>query len=179
MDLFDALTSPKRRSLHTWVDGELVATPWDEVVARAHRVAAGLRCRGVEGGPVACVLTNTAEVVSGMLGVWLAGSPVASLPVPARAMGIEEYADHLAAICAQIESPMLLVEGRLAEALGEPLAGRVELVDWVDLPADGRHDPAPPHPRQPAYIQYSSGSTSTPKGCVLSGAAIAYQFSAW
>jgi fatty-acyl-CoA synthase len=176
MDLFDALTAPKRRSLHTWASGELVATPWDEVVAAGHRVAAGLRRRGVEPGrPVPCILTNNAEVVSGMLGVWLAGSPVASLPVPARAMGIEEYANHLAAICARIESPLLLVEARLAAALLEPLAGRVELVEWGALPTDGRHEPSPPPPEQPAFIQYSSGSTSAPKGCVLSGAAIARQ----
>ncbi len=175
MELFDALTSPKRRSLHTWAGGELSATAWDEVVAVGHRVATGLRRRGVEGRPVPCVLTNTAEVVSGMLGVWLAGSAVASLPVPARAMGIEEYADHLAAICARTESPILLVEDRLAAALEEPIAGRVELVEWGALPADGRHDPEPPAPEQPAFIQYSSGSTSAPKGCVLSGAAIARQ----
>lgn len=176
MELFDALTSRKRRSLHHWDGNGFAELAWDTVIADAHRVAAGLRARGVGGGrPVACVLTNTAEVVRGMLAVWLAGGAVASLPVPARAMGIGEYADQLAALCRHMDSEMLLLEDRLVEALREPIADRVELQSWRSLPPAGAVEAEPPGPEDPAFIQYSSGSTSMPKGCVLTAGAIASQ----
>ena len=66
MHLFEALTAGKRNSLHDWTGSDFRATPWDDVVREAHRVAAGLRDAGV--GPsvrVATILTNSREAISG------------------------------------------------------------------------------------------------------------------
>ena len=71
MHLFDALTEGKHSSLHHWDGSRFRAASWNDLVAEAERVAAGLREVGVGPGvPVASVLTNSRSAVSGVLGVW-------------------------------------------------------------------------------------------------------------
>jgi acyl-CoA synthetase (AMP-forming)/AMP-acid ligase II len=174
--LFDALTTTKSQVLRCWDGDRFVDTPWDDLLAGAQRAAVGLRRIGVGPGvPVASVLTNSADVARGVLGVWLAGGAVASLPVPARAMGLDEYADQLTALCEHVGSPVLLLERRLIDVLREPIAGRVELRAWESLAASGRLDASPPADDELAFVQYSSGSTSAPKGCALTAGAIGNQ----
>jgi acyl-CoA synthetase (AMP-forming)/AMP-acid ligase II len=176
MQFFDALTEEKLQSFRWWDRGSFAEMPWNGVVADAHRAGLGSRRAGIGPGvSVACVLTNSFEVVRGMLGVWLAGGAVASLPVPARAMGIEDYASQLVAICRHLGSRILLIEDRLIEALRGPIDGEVELVGWSSLPVGGSFEPTPPGDDEPAFIQYSSGSTSRPKGCVLTPRAMGIQ----
>lgn len=176
MRLFDALTTTKSQVLRCWDGDRFVDTPWDDLLAGAQRAAVGLRRIGVGPGvPVASVLTNSADVARGVLGVWLAGGAVASLPVPARAMGLDEYADQLTALCEHVGSPVLLLERRLIDVLREPIAGRVELRAWESLAASGRLDASPPADDELAFVQYSSGSTSAPKGCALTAGAIGNQ----
>jgi acyl-CoA synthetase (AMP-forming)/AMP-acid ligase II len=174
--LFDALTTTKSQVLRCWDGDRFVDTPWDDLLAGAQRAAVGLRRIGVGPGvPVASVLTNSADVARGVLGVWLAGGAVASLPVPARAMGLDEYADQLTALCEHVGSPVLLLERRLIDVLREPIAGRVELRAWESLAASGRLDASPPADDELAFVQYSYGSTSAPKGCALTAGAIGNQ----
>jgi len=176
MELFEALTAPKRASLYWWNGRQFAQTPWQEVLADATRVAAGLRRLGVcPGVPVASVLTNTPSVVQGILGVWLAGGILVSLPVPARAMDIGEYADQLTTLCGHVGSPVLLVENRLLEYVREPLAGRANLRAWESLAIAATIEPCPPASEELAFIQYSSGSTSAPKGCALTTRSIGNQ----
>lgn len=177
MHLWDALTREQygRGTLWCWAGERFETATWDDVVADAQRVAAALRQLGVgPGSRVASVLSNSREAVPGVLGVWLAGGTLASLPVPARGMDADDYRDQLRRLIAQLEPSVLALDADLRALVPEPL-GNVRVVAWQSLDSTARLEPEPPDLDDIAFIQYSSGSTDTPKGCMLSTRAIAAQ----
>ncbi|MGW4365606.1 AMP-binding protein [Nocardia takedensis] len=177
--LWDRLTGGAgkfRNSLHCWVGDRYQESSWDEVIRDAEATTAGLRNAGVRPGTrVAAVFTNNPHVVRGLLGVWFAGGSVASLPVPARGMTFEEYADQLAVIGDQLEPVVFLIEEKLLGLLPDSLSARFPFRTWESFADSGRVEPSPPGEDELAFIQYSSGSTSSPKGCTLTPRAIAAQ----
>lgn len=147
--------------------------PTERLIRRSERVAAGLRERGVEPGrPVASIITNSPEACTSVGGTWLAGCPVVSLPVIARGTSLPEYRDLLRRICRETDSPLLLVEARFAPFLDDV---GVPVVTHEEVPAEGTPSPDPPGPDEVAFVQYSSGSTRSPRGCAITTRAIAAQ----
>jgi fatty-acyl-CoA synthase len=178
MKLWDALmaSASTPASFHCWVGDRYEASQWSDVVRDAEQMTAGLRQIGVRPGcAVAAVLTNTPLAVRGLLGVWLAGGTLASLPVPARGMSSEEYASQLTAICKQLEPVAFLHDDELRSEFPDELSRITSVRSWESLVGHGSVEPAPPAGDQVAFIQYSSGSTRTPKGCMLSTRAIEAQ----
>lgn len=177
MNLWQSLLAPPMRGarLKVWEDGGFREEPWDAVVAAAERAAAGLRDRGVRPGDrVACVLTNSFDVCAGLLGIWLAGGVVASLPTPARGMAPDAYLAQLESLCAAAGTSQLLVEDAFAAAA--PAGGALRFTGFGALgQGGGRLEPDLAGPDEPCFVQYSSGSTSRPKGCVLTPRAIGAQ----
>jgi len=170
-----------RSSLHCFTGTRYESATWREVISDAERMTAGLRRAGVEpGARVAAILTNGPSAVRGMLGVWLGGGSLASLPVRARGMDEGEYAAQLEAICDQLEPEALLVEERALPLVPEGVKGVVRTISWESVADSGRASLCPPGEDELAFVQYSSGSTGRPKGCMLTPRAIGAQLAlAW
>ncbi|MEU8828455.1 AMP-binding protein [Streptomyces sp. NPDC048636] len=177
MQLWNALTNGSAGgTLHAWSGEDFEHTPWREVAADAHGMAARLRAHGVRPGTrVATILTNTPDTVRGLLAVWLAGGAVASLPLPTRGQSQQEYRRQFAAVAARLDPTLLVVDDWLTALVPEELTAQMPVAGWASLRGSGTFEPSPPGPDDIAFIQYSSGSTSTPKGCALTTRAIEEQ----
>jgi fatty-acyl-CoA synthase len=174
--LWDALAEPGARSLRCWAGRSFEEATWAEVSADAARMTAGLRSAGVGPGErVATVLTNTPAAVRGILGTWLAGGTLASLPLPARGMNLAEYAGQIQLLCERIEPAALLVDAELIELIPARTRDQTRVRSWESMLDTGRIAASPPGQDEVAFIQYSSGSTTTPKGSMLTTRAIQAQ----
>ena len=178
MRLWDGLAraSSWKRSFHYWQGNRYETIGWGQLIARSERTSAGLRRAGVTPGScVAALLTNRPCAVSGMLGVWFAGGTLASLPLRSRGMDAEEHARHLRSICEQLDTDVLIAEDALLAKFPAWFRQQVYMVSWESVEDSGRIDACPPGDDDVAFIQFSSGSTSSPKGCMLTPRAIASQ----
>jgi fatty-acyl-CoA synthase len=162
---------PAGPHLRVWDGRDFQQLEWDDWRRGALRAAAGLRDIGVApGDSVGCILTNTPDVCKGVVGVWLAGATVVSLPTLARGADLLTYAAQLRRSCALAETGTLLVEEQFAAPLREVMP-ELQIVTWEDLPSDRAAEPSSPGGGT-AFVQFSSGSTQEPRGCALSGEAI-------
>jgi len=170
-------TRPSGAELHVRDGRQFRRTTWSERVVAAERVAAHLRRRhGVtHGEPVGCVLENSVEAIDAVLGVWLAGGIVLSLPALARGMGIEERARQIQHLVAHAEASLVLMPGREIEEVST--AVRAICRPYGSLGGSQRLAD-PPGASETCFVQYSSGVTAQPKGCALTPAAIANQLAA-
>jgi fatty-acyl-CoA synthase len=176
MSLWSSLVEPAapNAAVSTWQDGGFRCRTWADVVTSAEGIAAGLRRRGVEPGcRVGCVLTNSFEVCAGILGIWWAGAVILSYPTPARGVSLEEYLRELKSLCKVSGASMLVLEDSLAQ--GVQFDDGPTTVGFAELGGSGKLAPAFPAEEELAFVQYSSGSTSSPKGCALTPKAMAAQ----
>lgn len=175
--LWEPLALDDRRSdlLYLWDDANYTAWSWDEWRSRALRVAGGLHETGMRPGDrVACLLTNSPGACAAVLGIWLAGGCVLSLPLIARGMDVATYLGQLKRMIAQSEPVAFLCEARVADLIGA--AGLdVPITGFQHFETTSPRDPELPAAEAGVFVQYTSGSTTEPQGCVLTARAIACQ----
>ncbi|WP_410573718.1 fatty acyl-AMP ligase [Amycolatopsis sp. cmx-4-61] len=147
-------------------DGRAVTLTWRELDERVEAVAARLSEVAGPGERAAVLAGQSTGYVVAFLGALRAGL----VAVPLFAPGLPGHAGRLAAALADCGPRVVLTTAGELDAVtrflaGSPVAPVVVDVDAVP-PARARDWPDP-DPDAPAYLQYTSGSTRSPAGVVL------------
>ena len=161
-DRTDTADARFRRHVAATPDAVAVTGPegsltYRELDARADRVAAALRERGVEPGAVVAILAGrTVDGVAGQLGIMRAGA--AFLPLDPK-----HPVERRSAVLADSGAAALLTgPGLDAGPTDVPTLALDELPDPVQQPV-----PAPIRGEDIAFVTYTSGSTGAPKGVLV------------
>jgi fatty-acyl-CoA synthase len=160
---------------YTFLDNDLNPTDWSfaEVDIETRRIGACLRAMGLsKGDRLALVLASPENFVLSFLGAVSAG--VMPVPMyPPLALGrLDNYMDRAAGILRVSGASALLTTADLASVLNPVLSRVPTLKKIIDI-ASLRQMDAPPienittHPDEPCFLQFTSGSTSAPRGVVV------------
>lgn len=141
---------------------------WGRLHEDAQAVAAALQARGVAPGDHVAILGPTSRpLVTAIQATWLAGAVVVCLPLPMRLGSIEEFVAQTRARIAIADARVVLVDpALLAFVTEEPGDPPIVALDALHGAARDWERPAG-DPDALAIVQFTSGSTSDPKGVML------------
>lgn len=158
----------------TFVTGsEPVSLSWGELHHQARGAAAALQARGIQHGDhVALLGPTTQQLVTSLQAVWLCGATLVVLPLPMRLASIEDFVTATKERIRRADCAAVIVDSDLAPFV-EITPEDPPVYDMADLmPGDGR--PTADDFIRPDYdendlfvLQFTSGSTSAPKGVML------------
>ena len=154
-------------------EGEPARITFAALVERAEHIAAGLANRGLAPGQSAALMLPTGlDYLATFLAVQMAGAIPVPIYPPARPSQLEDHTRRHAGVLANARARTLVT---FAPALGvsrlltAQVPGLDSVLDVAGLDRDGRLRERPAlDESSTAFLQYTSGSTGSPKGVVLS-----------
>ena len=160
---------------HEW-DGVAVTVTWSQLYRRVVNLGEQLRLRGSTGDRALILAPQGLDYVIGFLAAIQAGLVAVPLSVPYGGANDERtlsvLADTSPAVVLTTSAVIDNVNAAVQSPQGQSVRSIVE-VDLLDL--DSRQRPTGPRPRAAAndrpdflYLQYTSGSTRTPAGVMVS-----------
>jgi fatty-acyl-CoA synthase len=151
---------------------EWLSRSWSETWEEARAVAAALHARGVRPGDgVMLLIPEVRPAVSTLFGVWALGAVPSILGVPYRLADLDSYLEQLRSTAKKLDAKVLVLSEMLAGMAGESSGDGPSLIIANSLVEDGRalaFRPEPDAAPGPCLVQLTSGSTSQPRGVVLS-----------
>jgi fatty-acyl-CoA synthase len=155
------------------VGGDHVPVSYAQLHEEARGYAANLQALGVGPGRHVALLGPTSRpLVTAIQAIWLTGATAVVLPLPMRLSSIDEFVAQTRVRIRNADVSLVLVDPELAPFL-EPAAGDPPMVGWDAVqPGAGRLEAgAYQRPTDDgdalAMLQFTSGSTTDPKGVML------------
>ncbi len=146
---------------------------WRQVHDEALAVAAALQARGVAPGDHVAILGPTSRhLMTVVRGCWLAGAASMVLPLPMRMGSIEAFIESTRMRILHGEARLLLIDDQLAPfyaaAPGDPpTESLTDVMPGLGRPSAPQWERPPVDSERLVILQYTSGSTSEPKGVMI------------
>ncbi len=153
--------------------GTPVTKSWEDLHAEAKGYAANLQARGVlHGDHVALLGPTTADFVTAIQAIWLCGATLVILPLPMRLASLDEFVVATKNRIRSAECQAVVVDSDLApfvEATPEdpPVYSFADLAPGPDQAVVDDFIRPDYHRDDLLVLQFTSGSTSEPKGVML------------
>ncbi|MCU0259497.1 MAG: AMP-binding protein [Ilumatobacteraceae bacterium] len=147
---------------------------WRQLHDEARAVGAALQARGLLPGDHVAILGPTSrELMTIVRGCWMAGIASMVLPLPMRMGSLEAFIEGTRARIRHGDAKLVLIDDQLAAfyeaAPGDPPIEpmRSVLPGSPGVPSGDRLEIPPHDPERLVILQYTSGSTSEPKGVMI------------
>ena len=155
-------------------DGRPALVTWREIHDDARAVGAALQAKGLLPGDHVAVLGPTSrELMTIVRGCWLAGIASMVLPLPMRMGSLDAFIDSTRGRIRHGDAKLVLIDDLLADFYtaveGDPPIDpmRSVLPGAPNVPHGDRLEIPPHDPERLVILQYTSGSTSEPKGVMI------------
>jgi fatty-acyl-CoA synthase len=155
-------------------DGEPTFVSWRQLHDEARAVGAALQARGLEPGDHVAILGPTSRgLITAIRGCWMAGIASMVLPLPMRMGSLDAFIDSTRARIRHGDAKLVLIDDLLAAfytaAPGDPPIEPIGAVlpGAPGVPSGDRLEVPAADPERLVILQYTSGSTSEPKGVMI------------